>query len=105
MSLLPFLYESITLLISELPETRKNLPLSLREMENLTLTGMLTRVAGEFPRRRALSASGKFDLTYARLQELIESAASRLVSAGINVGDVVALVFPNTVEVLFLLII
>ncbi|KAG7986829.1 hypothetical protein I3843_03G101600 [Carya illinoinensis] len=67
-------------------------------MENLTVTGMLRRVAGEFSSRRALSVSGKLDLTYARLQELVESAASRLVAAGVNVGDVVALVFPNTVE-------
>ncbi|KAG2715885.1 hypothetical protein I3760_03G099400 [Carya illinoinensis] len=67
-------------------------------MENLTVTGMLRRVAGEFSSRRALLVSGKLDLTYARLQELVESAASRLVAAGVNVGDVVALVFPNTVE-------
>ena len=68
-------------------------------MENQTLTGLLTRIAGEFPSRRAISVSGKFDLTYARLHELVETAASRLVSAGVHVGDVVALVFPNTVEV------
>jgi non-ribosomal peptide synthetase component E (peptide arylation enzyme) len=74
-------------------------------MENPTLTGLLTSAAGEFPSRRALSVSGKLDLTYARLQELIESAASRLVAAGVSVGDVVALVFPNTVEVLFILMI
>ncbi|XP_041002859.1 oxalate--CoA ligase isoform X1 [Juglans microcarpa x Juglans regia] len=67
-------------------------------MENLTVTGMLRRVAGDFSSRRALSVSGKFDLTYARLQELVESAASRLVAADVNVGDVVALVFPNIVE-------
>ncbi|GMY07178.1 oxalate--CoA ligase [Fagus crenata] len=76
-------------------------------MENPTLTRLLTRIAGEFPSRRALSVSGKFDLTYARLHELVESAASRLVSAGVNVGDVVALVFPNTVEfvIMFLAVI
>ncbi|XP_065628250.1 probable CoA ligase CCL9 [Quercus suber] len=76
-------------------------------MENQTLTGLLSRIAGEFPSRRAISVSGKFDLTYARLHELVETAASRLVSAGVHVGDVVALVFPNTVEfvIMFLAVI
>ncbi|KAK3220714.1 hypothetical protein Dsin_014684 [Dipteronia sinensis] len=72
-----------------------------------TLTGLLKQVAGEFPSRRALSVSGKFDLTHSRLQELVERAASRLVSAGVNAGDVVALTFPNTVEfvIMFLAVI
>ncbi|KAJ7974185.1 CoA ligase [Quillaja saponaria] len=76
-------------------------------MEGLTLTGLLNQVAGQFPSRRAISVSGKFDLTYSRLHELIERAASRLVSAGIKTGDVVALTFPNTVEfvILFLAVI
>lgn len=69
-------------------------------MDSDTLTGLLKNVAEKFPDRRALSVSGKFDLTHARLNVLIERAASRLVSsAGINPGDVVALTFPNTVEV------
>ncbi|XP_010532440.1 PREDICTED: oxalate--CoA ligase [Tarenaya hassleriana] len=68
-------------------------------MDSDTLTGLLKKVAGKFPDQRALSVSGKFDLTHARLQELIERAASRLVSgAGIVPGDVVALTFPNAVE-------
>ncbi|CAL1404967.1 unnamed protein product [Linum trigynum] len=72
-----------------------------------TLTGLLKRVAHEFPDRRALSVSGKLDLTHARLDELVERAASRLASAGIKPGDVVALTFPNTVEfvVMFLAVI
>lgn len=74
-------------------------------MESLTLTGLLNRVANQFPSRRAVSVSGKFDLTYSRLLELIERAASRLVSSGINAGDVVALTFPNNVEVRFLILI
>ncbi|KAL5812996.1 hypothetical protein ACOSQ3_027946 [Xanthoceras sorbifolium] len=62
-------------------------------MEGATLTGLLKQVAGEFPSRRALS--------------LVERAASRLVSAGVNAGDVVALTFPNTVEfvIMFLAVI
>ncbi|KAJ9706527.1 hypothetical protein PVL29_001821 [Vitis rotundifolia] len=76
-------------------------------METLTLTGLLKQKAEEFPSRRALSVSGKLDLTHARLDELIDKAASLLLAAGINPGDVVALTFPNTVEsvVVFLAVI
>ena len=69
-------------------------------MDSATLTGLLKYVTGEYPEKRALSLSGKFDLTYSQLNELVEQAASRLVAAGIKPGDVVALTFPNTVEVL-----
>ncbi|CAH2064772.1 unnamed protein product [Thlaspi arvense] len=85
--------------------------LSSREngtMDSDTLTGLLKYVATKFPDRRALSVSGKLDLTHARLHDLIERAASRLVSAaGIKPGDVVALTFPNTVEfvIMFLAVI
>ncbi|KAF7813186.1 oxalate--CoA ligase-like [Senna tora] len=76
-------------------------------MEAPTLTGLLKRVADQFPSRRAISVAGNFDLTYSRLLELIDRAASRLVSSGINAGDVVALTFPNNVEfvVMFLAVI
>ncbi|GAB4858267.1 Probable CoA ligase ccl9 [Ancistrocladus abbreviatus] len=76
-------------------------------MESLTLTGMLKRNAGEFASRRAISVSGKFDLSYARLHDLIEQAASRLLAAGVHPSDVVALTFPNTVEfvIMFLAVI
>jgi len=65
-----------------------------------TLTGLLHRVAGIYPSHRAVSVSGKFHLTHSRLHHLVERAAARLLSAGIKPGDVVALTFPNTVEVL-----
>lgn len=76
-------------------------------MENQTLTGLLKKVASEFPNRRALSVSGKFDLTHARLQELVDHAASHLIASGIGPNDTVALTFPNTVElvVMFLAVI
>ncbi|GMY30294.1 oxalate--CoA ligase-like [Fagus crenata] len=76
-------------------------------MENLTLTGLLKKAAFEFPTRRAISVSGKFDLSHARLQELVDHAASLLLGSGIHPGDVVALTFPNTVEfvVMFLAVI
>ena len=71
------------------------------ETLTLTLTGLLKQKAEEFPSRRALSVSGKLDLTHARLDELIDKAASLLLASGINPGDVVALTFPNTIEVSF----
>ncbi|KAF8369764.1 hypothetical protein HHK36_028924 [Tetracentron sinense] len=76
-------------------------------MENLTLTALLKHVAGEFSSRRALSVSGKFDLTHSQLQSLIEQAASHLIASGVNPGDVVALTFPNNVEfvIMFLAVI
>lgn len=68
-------------------------------MENPSLTGLLKRTASEFSDRRAISVSGKFDLTHAQLQEVVDHAASLLLAYGIGHGDVVALTFPNTVEV------
>lgn len=69
-------------------------------MESMTtLTGLLRKAASAFPSRRAISVSGRFDLTHSRLQELVDQAASLLVSSGVNPGDVVALTFPNSVEV------
>ncbi|XP_038875716.1 oxalate--CoA ligase [Benincasa hispida] len=72
-----------------------------------TLTRLLKSVAGQFPDRRALSVSGKFDLSHSRLQHLVDSAAAKLAGAGVKPGDVVALVFPNTVEfvIMFLAVI
>ncbi|KNA11856.1 hypothetical protein SOVF_131270 [Spinacia oleracea] len=76
-------------------------------MENLTLTGLLKEVAGKFPNRRAISVSGKFDVTHSHLHQLVEHAASRLLAAGVHPGDVVALTFPNTFEfvIMFLAVI
>lgn len=70
-------------------------------MEGVTVSGLFKQAAENFPSRRAVSVSGKFDLTYSRLHELVERAAARLVASGIKAGDVVALIFPNTVEVCF----
>ncbi|KAL8139774.1 hypothetical protein V2J09_005795 [Rumex salicifolius] len=66
-------------------------------MEN-TLSGRLSRVADEFPNRRAVSVSGKFQVTHSDLNRLVSGAASRLSAAGICPGDVVALTFPNSLE-------
>ncbi|KAD4584857.1 hypothetical protein R6Q59_036361 [Mikania micrantha] len=72
-----------------------------------TLTGLLKHVAGIFPDRRAISVSGKFDITHSRLDHLIEHAANSLVAAGVKPYDVVALTFPNTIEyvIMFLAVI
>ncbi|TYI15814.1 hypothetical protein ES332_A08G212400v1 [Gossypium tomentosum] len=71
-------------------------------METVTLTGLLHKAAAEFPARRALSVSGKFDLTHAQLQHIIDHAASLLIASGIHPGDVVALTFPKTVELVIM---
>ncbi|KAL8543972.1 hypothetical protein ACS0TY_004500 [Phlomoides rotata] len=72
-----------------------------------TLTGLLSHVAGIFPSRRAISVSGKFDLTHAQLHQLVERAAAGLIAAGVKPGYTVALTFPNTVEfvIMFLAVI
>lgn len=73
----------------------------------MTLSGLLKNVAGKFPSRRALSLSGKFDLTHAELHQHVEKAASLLVASGVQPGDVIALTFPNTIEfvIMFLAVI
>ncbi|KAJ0098302.1 hypothetical protein Patl1_20127 [Pistacia atlantica] len=73
-------------------------------MESVTVSGLFKQAAENFPSRRAVSVSGKFDLTYSRLHELVERAATRLVASGINAGDVVAFTFPNTVEMVIMLL-
>lgn len=77
--------------------------------ESITLTGLLNKVATDFPSRRALSLSlsGTYDLSHARLHQLVELAASSLAASGVRPGDVVALTFPNTVEfvIMFLAVI
>ncbi|KAF9623920.1 hypothetical protein IFM89_006647 [Coptis chinensis] len=76
-------------------------------MENMTLTALLKEAAVKFPSHRALSLSGKFDITYSKLQQLIDQATLSLVSAGVKPGDSVALTYPNTIEfvIMFLAVI
>ncbi|KAG6513599.1 probable CoA ligase CCL9 [Zingiber officinale] len=69
-------------------------------MGSLTLTGAVKRAASDFPSRRAISVPGRLELSHARLQQIVDGAAARLVAAGLRPGDVVALAFPNTVELL-----
>ncbi|CAN6269822.1 unnamed protein product [Urochloa humidicola] len=73
-----------------------------------TLTALLKKAAAAFPDRRAVSVPGKLELTHAALDALVDAAALRLAAdAGVRPGSVVALSFPNTVElvVMFLAVI
>ncbi|XP_020599512.1 oxalate--CoA ligase [Phalaenopsis equestris] len=76
-------------------------------MADQTLTGALKLAAAKFPSRRSLLVPGKLEITHSRLDNLIDSAASRLIAAGILPGDVVAITFPNTIEfvIMFLAVI
>ncbi|XP_078182476.1 AMP-dependent synthetase and ligase family protein [Carex rostrata] len=67
-----------------------------------TLTGLLKKAAVSFPDKRALSFAGKFEISHSRLQELIDYSASVLRSAGVSPGDVVALTFPNSIELVIM---
>ncbi|KAL6651650.1 hypothetical protein ACP70R_010575 [Stipagrostis hirtigluma subsp. patula] len=73
-----------------------------------TLTALLRKAAAAFPSRRAVAAPGGLDLSHAALDALVDAAAARLAAAaGLRPGHVVALSFPNTVElvVMFLAVI
>ncbi|KAL6844326.1 hypothetical protein ACP4OV_025999 [Aristida adscensionis] len=73
-----------------------------------TLTALLKKAAAAFPSRRAVAVPGRLDLSHAALDALVDAAAARLAAgAGLRPGDVVALAFPNTVElvVMFLAVI
>ncbi|KAG8043965.1 hypothetical protein GUJ93_ZPchr0458g22309 [Zizania palustris] len=77
-------------------------------MEVATLTALLKAAAATFPARRALAVTGKVDLSHAALDALVDAAAARLAAdAGVLPGHVVALSFPNTVElaIMFLAVI
>lgn len=63
------------------------------------LDGLFTSVARENPDATALGlADGSRALSFARLQERIESVANELVAAGLKPGDLVALAMPNSIE-------
>ncbi|KAK9147543.1 hypothetical protein Scep_006300 [Stephania cephalantha] len=73
-----------------------------------TLSGLLKTSAAKFPSHRAISVSGKFDLSHSDLHRLIDHSAALLISSyAVRPGDVVALTFPNTVEfvIMFLAVI
>ncbi|PAN40810.1 hypothetical protein PAHAL_7G342900 [Panicum hallii] len=68
-----------------------------------TLTALLKKAAAAFPARRAVSVPGKIDLTHAALDALVDAAAARLAAdAGVRQGHVVALSFPNTIELVIM---
>ncbi|WVZ87740.1 hypothetical protein U9M48_034333 [Paspalum notatum var. saurae] len=68
-----------------------------------TLTALLKDAAAAFPARRAVAVPGKLELTHAALDALVDAAAARLAAdAGLLPGHVVALCFPNTVELVIM---
>lgn len=77
------------------------------EVHPVTLTGLLNNVCQEFPQNKAIIVSGKFEVTYAEMQRLVNRCAVKLRNAGIGSGDVVTLTFPNSIEfvILFLAVI
>eukprot|EP01018_Ginkgo_biloba_P033348 Gb_20189 [translate_table: standard] len=72
------------------------------EICGLTLTALLNKASEEFSERKALIVPGKFEVTYAELQRLVNKCAALLRSAGVRNGDVVALSFPNSLEYVIL---
>ncbi|AQK39638.1 hypothetical protein ZEAMMB73_Zm00001d023602 [Zea mays] len=74
--------------------------MAMATMEATTLTVLLKEAVTAFPTRRAVAVPGRLVLTHAALDALIDVAAARLVAdAGFLPGHVIALSFPNTVEV------
>lgn len=68
-----------------------------------SLTSLLCKSAEEFPNQKAITVSGKYQLTHSQLQATVNSCAARLRGAGVGHGDVVALAFPNSIEFVVLL--
>jgi oxalate---CoA ligase len=78
--------------------------MAMATMEATTLTALLKEAATAFSTRRAVAVPGRLELTHAALDALIDAAAARLAAdAGFLPGHVIALSFPNTVEVRLLL--
>ncbi|XP_042468711.1 probable CoA ligase CCL9 [Zingiber officinale] len=63
-----------------------------------TLTAVLRKAAADFPSRRAVFVPGRLELSHGRLHQLVDATATRFAASGVRAGDVVALSFPNTVE-------
>ncbi len=66
------------------------------EYEDVCLPAFLERSAERFPDRSALNFQG-FRITFRRLQEMVDRFASALAAFGVNRGDRVALLLPNTI--------
>ncbi|KAH9317016.1 hypothetical protein KI387_018785, partial [Taxus chinensis] len=70
--------------------------------ERITLTALLAKAAEEFPQQKAVIVPGKYQLLYSDLQRIVDVCAAQLKCAGIAQGDVVALSFPNSIELVIL---
>ena len=67
--------------------------------EIISLTELLARSAQTHGDNPSLISSGGPKLTHAGLQAAVDAAAAQLIRAGVKPGDVVALTFPNSIEV------
>lgn len=77
--------------------------MAMATTEATTLTALLKEAAAAFPTRRAVAVPGRLELTHAALDALVDAAAARLAAdAGVLPGHVVALSFPNTVELVIM---
>lgn len=66
----------------------------------VTLTDLIKKAARAFPSRTAITVSDILSLSYSCLDQIVEKTALFLVASGVKPGDVIALSFPNTVEVM-----
>jgi long-chain acyl-CoA synthetase len=65
--------------------------------DNLCIPDFLERSALEYPNQMALNFMG-FTLTFRELKEVVDRFANCLVDFGINKGDSVAILLPNTIQ-------
>lgn len=73
--------------------------MAMATTEATALTALLKEAAAAFPTRRAVAVPSRLELTHAALDALVDAAAARLAAdARVLPGHVVALSFPNTVE-------
>ncbi|GLJ56067.1 hypothetical protein SUGI_1203670 [Cryptomeria japonica] len=70
--------------------------------EEITLSALLTAAAEQSPNQKAIIVSGKIELLHSDLQKIVNTCAAQLRNSGIAPGDVVALSFPNSIEMVIL---
>lgn len=73
-------------------------------MGHLTLIELLEQSAAEHGPQPGLISSGGPQLTHQELQAAIEKTAAQLRRIGVKPGNLVSLAFPNTLEVIMLII-
>lgn len=66
------------------------------DYENICLPDILTRTATRFPEKAALNFQG-FEVTFSRLQKMVDTFAACLHGFGVKKGDSVAILLPNVI--------